>query len=560
MGALENPNAINAAAVVVPVPTAAFPAPIVQSRGVASFVRLGPGQYELALEFGLCFADGVPFVTVPANAMLVPSAQITSPGVVRVSVVRFDDGTPEDPAAFFFSILAMQTMGPSPELALAPDPPPAGATLNLYLDPVNGDDANTGRSTMQAIKTPLRLEQLIPLRPGNVDVHMASGAATLPDRGWFMRPRTFDGLVRFIADEAWDPAVFTVIDGNRTAAAATTAVVVKAAGLAVNALQDLSIRFLDGAAAGQYRRVRNNTATDIVPVEAWSPAPAPGDTYQIFQSTARFALPSSGPAILDYVFCPDSPAVGPVGFSSSAETGIEMFSRPLGLLFDGVGLEGGSAAAVYYFGATTVYFYGTDCDQAFQEALYTVAGNGTTFVSGYGSQPYVLKEGWGFAGTVAPQAIRSTVTGCWNISQVMYLYGVTQCHGGRYAAIDSFNADVQAIFSKDVSEQIDPLFDVPFFGIVVRVNSQTAVQIDGGSVLGAIAVTGSGLLNLDSTVVGPGPVSVSEGARLNNFGPVNVGGGGNDWSVFGLPAFNKSFFAASGAVKLGTDGSAAQRL
>lgn len=138
MGALEIPNAINAAAVLVPVPAAPFTAQVVQSVGVRAFTRLDVGQYSIELEAPLSFQEGVPRVTVPANTRLLPGAQILSDKTVFVSVFSADSGEPVDPDYFGFTLIAFVLgEGVGPELPLAPLPPP---------DPSAGDVVGPGSS------------------------------------------------------------------------------------------------------------------------------------------------------------------------------------------------------------------------------------------------------------------------------------------------------------------------------------------------------------------------------------------------------------------------------
>lgn len=567
MGALENPNAINAAAVIVPVPTVSFPEPLVQQRGVQSFTRLSAGQYELVLQFGLCFGDAVPFVSVPANTPFTPGVQVTSPGTVRISVVRVDDQTPADPPAIFFTTLAMETAGVTPELPLLPDPPSADATLDLYLDPVDGDDANTGRSTSQAVQTPLRISELIPLWPGNVDIHMKSGAAVLPARGWFLRARALNGLIRFVADEVWDPAVFTVVGGNRIAGAATTGLVIKDAGLVINALQDLSVRFTTGAASGQYRRIRNNTVTDVIPSTAFDPAPAPGDTYQIFTSNAYFALPAlpdgETDIVSDYVFCADSPSVAPLPFDWSG-FGYLTMSRPLGVLFDGVGLRGGTGFYRYFFGATSVYFFGTDANTDFQASYDPMGASGGVMYSGYGLPDYVLKQGWGFAGSGGPTTEREQLIGCWHCGDFWYLpeYGVFL--GGRYEDAVSPYGGSNTFYGDWVDGSIAPLFGSSAADFCLQLNSpNSVVDLVKGIVLGQFQILYGQIVHMSRDVTGgPLGVAVFWGARLLlNGGAPQLGDAvATDWQVFGVANVNKSFFAAANTIRLGTDGSCAQRV
>lgn len=143
MGAIEIPNAINAAAVVVPVPVAPFADALVQSRGVQSFVRLSAGQYVFTLETPQAFSQAVPRVSFAANTRLLGGAQVLDDGTVHVSVFNADSGLPEDPDAFYFTVLSVvDGEGVGPVLPLAPVPPP---------DPTDGDVVGPGAATANAI-------------------------------------------------------------------------------------------------------------------------------------------------------------------------------------------------------------------------------------------------------------------------------------------------------------------------------------------------------------------------------------------------------------------------
>lgn len=446
------------------------------------------------------------------------------------------------------------------------------STLTLYLDPVGGDDDKVGTSRVNAVRTPARIADLIPLYCGNVDVRMRLGLAVLPERGWFLAPRLLNGLIRFTADETWDPSVFTVVGGNRTAAAATTGVVVKAAGLVVNALRDMSMRFTTGPAAGQYRRVRNNTATDIIPTATFDPAPDPGDTYQIFTSNARFGLPSTGAAPLttDYVFCGDCLGANASGaydypFWFGDDRAI---AQPRGLLFDGVGLEGGADYFYYTFGRVPVSFLGTDANTNFLDVLIPISGTETAFLSGLSnSRADALKEGWGLAAPSTPFLnAGGSLAGNFSVERHLQ-YVACDCtfFGGRYGAVIVYGG--KHSFIDDVVGFLIPCrIDSSYGGYTVLASSDVFVTF-GDSVAhteipgGNVTVRGRGAtIEISNVVTGSGPVNIIDGGFLNMSGGVpQLGGAGNDWTCFGIAAFNKSFFAASGALKLGTDTSLAKR-
>lgn len=440
------------------------------------------------------------------------------------------------------------------------------STLTLYLDPVGGDDDKVGTSRVNAVRTPARISDLVALYPGNVDVHMRSGAAVLPSRGWFLLPRMFGGLVRFLADEAWDPSVYTVIGGDRTSEAATTDSVIKASGLVVDALQDLSVRFTTGAAAGQYRRIRDNTVTDITPSTAFDPAPGVGDTYQVFTSNAYFALPAlpdgETDVVTNYVFCADSPGIAPPPFDWSG-FGYLTISRPLGILFDGVGLRGGTGFWRHYFGATTVYFFGTDANTDFQDSSDPCGAAGGTLYSGYGLPDYQLKQGWGFAGSGGPncQTIESMI-GCWHIGDFWWLPTHGRFFGGRFEDVVTAGGATGFFDGDWVTGLIAPLFGSAGNFCLQLNGPNSVVELNRGIVRGLFQILYGMQVHMNANVTGaPNGLTVQWGGHLMmEGGAPQVGGAGNDWQVGFLAAFNKSFFAGANTVKFGTDGSCAQRV
>lgn len=576
MGALENPNAINAAAVIVPVPTPDFPTPLVQSRGIASFTRLSAGQYELALQFGLCFGDAVPFVCVPPNTPFNAGAQVTSPGTVRISVLRADNGAPDDPAALFFTVLAMETAGVVPELAIAPNPPEAGGILDLFLDPVDGDDANTGRSEEQAVKTPLRIANLIPLTiNGDVEVHMKSGIALLPERGWFLGPRTALGLIHIFADELWDPDVYTVTL-TAAALAGTTLYVVKTSGLVVDALAGQSIRFTTGAAAGQYRRIRDNTATDINLIAAFDPAPGVGDIYELFTNNVALQAPESPieSQAIGYTFCGD--------FSAMPVNNFQTFppfpgSAPLtGLILDGVNLlpSAGEDYDQFTFGALNLFLYGTelrDPNASIGQASRAVFDD-TVVASGTGGL-LAGKEGWGLSSDYLGACLGSaSIEGYVVIDHLDVRFGdgapKFRLYGGRSMSLmigDPGNEEVQG-----GSGTIEGDYVGGTQKYLIRAAGGNALTVARGNILnliftiiegGSVIVESGGRLYIADSVDGvPTSIALRAGGGVYCRGAVNLGGAGADWAVTGIANFNKGFFGAANTFKLGTDGSLVYRL
>jgi hypothetical protein len=116
---IEIPNSFAAAATVVPAPAPPFTTALVSSQGVQSYERLAAGVYEFVLTVPLAFKECVPSATLPANVNLVPGAQVTSPGRVRVTIVDPATGDFVDPPAFSLTVFAFTVSeGVSPELAM----------------------------------------------------------------------------------------------------------------------------------------------------------------------------------------------------------------------------------------------------------------------------------------------------------------------------------------------------------------------------------------------------------------------------------------------------------
>lgn len=125
MGAIENPNRDSAAAVVVPVLAIPFTRELVQSKGVASFARVGAGQYVLVLEQPQTFQGAIPRITFGVNVRMTGGAQVLADGSVAVSTFDADTGQLQDPDAFYFSVFSfIDGEGDGPVLPVPPVPPP----------------------------------------------------------------------------------------------------------------------------------------------------------------------------------------------------------------------------------------------------------------------------------------------------------------------------------------------------------------------------------------------------------------------------------------------------
>lgn len=147
--------------------------------------------------------------------------------------------------------------------------------IHLYVAGASGDDSNDG-SVAAPLKTLVEAESRIPtlgqlFHDVLIDI-VEPGTYALPS----FRPRIYQtGQIYIRAIPT------TVVRASSAALAGTTAQSIKASGLATDQYIDAFVRILTGAAAGQRRLIKTNTATDIFPVRDFSVAPAQGDLYEI---------------------------------------------------------------------------------------------------------------------------------------------------------------------------------------------------------------------------------------------------------------------------------------
>lgn len=161
-----------------------------------------------------------------------------------------------------------------------------------YVSPSLGDDANDGRSTGTPLETLIEFESRLP------DVQTVPIACHMRGEDYpaaRFRKRLMQRGVYFIADEAWDPTVETIIVASDAAEGGTTNAAIEATGSPV-APGD-TIEFLDGLAAGQRRTVVDYTGTTITPAIPFDAtnAPVAADNFKITRwNTCRivFSTPS----------------------------------------------------------------------------------------------------------------------------------------------------------------------------------------------------------------------------------------------------------------------------
>ena len=160
----------------------------------------------------------------------------------------------------------------------------------------NASDTNAGTAAQPLETLDRAIELANGLRATGDDVVIHLGPHTNAGYVWtetIVGPPLGDGLFVIIGDGATDPA------GGFTEVASFTAepfsskagVVVPAPALTPDAYLGLTIEVVTGAAAGDRRLVRNNTANTIVPVSAFTAPIAPGDTVRIVKPSITVLAP-----------------------------------------------------------------------------------------------------------------------------------------------------------------------------------------------------------------------------------------------------------------------------
>jgi hypothetical protein len=131
--AAQAPDRTHAWATFVPVDAAPLVAGILNSDGIASFVRNSPGNYTVTLTDPLAFASALASASIPANFLAVCGAQI-APGGAEVLLTAHDlAGAPVDPPWIGLRVSAVREgegVGPQPALP-GPPAPPSSSGLTL---------------------------------------------------------------------------------------------------------------------------------------------------------------------------------------------------------------------------------------------------------------------------------------------------------------------------------------------------------------------------------------------------------------------------------------------
>lgn len=170
------------------------------------------------------------------------------------------------------------------------------ARVDLYVSDINGNDANDGLAAATPVKTLAGALSKIMFQIVAFDVVIHVGAHGGAGYTW----ATIDGYtlidgasIYVVGDGAGQPGEdgFTVVVGPTLALAGSDDTKVVSAALVADAYFGNTIEMLTGAAAGDRRTIKENTATDILAPMRFTAAVAAGDSYRIVRPSVRVLLP-----------------------------------------------------------------------------------------------------------------------------------------------------------------------------------------------------------------------------------------------------------------------------
>lgn len=147
------------------------------------------------------------------------------------------------------------------------------APVSLYVDAA-GSDVNDGLSPATPLLTLAEVDRRLPMSIEHDVLVTVQSVGIFAMPSW--RPRLYRGGQIYVR-----ATPVTTVLASTAALSGTGVSVIKSSGLTIDQYIDNWIRMLSGAAVGQRRLIKSNTATDIVPVRDFSVAPAAGDLYTI---------------------------------------------------------------------------------------------------------------------------------------------------------------------------------------------------------------------------------------------------------------------------------------
>lgn len=434
----------------------------------------------------------------------------------------------------------------------------------LFWDPVNGSDNNPGTNRLRPVKSADKIRRLLQLVTGACDVNMRSGRYVLPDGGVFLEPRVYTGLLRFRANAEWDPTVFTALK-TEAAGAGTTDESIALTGMVADAFEGLTVEVTSAGGVVQRKTIRNNTTTEIIPVEAFILPIAEGDAVRVLQTNAIFVAPTGALERFLYTFCSDSLAM-PVGLEQQLQS--SNYDHPVGLALEGVAFsrDDDSFFFEYAFGKVTLYMYGVETGPEPNVLSRVLHFFGTEVHCGCNLDTEA-DFGWGVSCLLPNGILGSVDNGGTVYGYIVSLGGMPETNYGSY--MHFYGGRCSRFLGSDLNVTILGGFSIPYW--ITPSGASTTMNVAGerSSVVlnGLIETIGGGegldflagaTLTLGENVTRIGGSgnsgAVSGGARIILLGDCNYGDAvAADWQAFGSAAVNKSFFAAQGDTILGSD-------
>lgn len=162
--------------------------------------------------------------------------------------------------------------------------------INLYVDNINGNDANDG-SIGSPLQSLVEAEARLPLVINHrVIIHVLPYDVSVPNVGAYVWPPFRERILR-------EPIVvisenFETVTTGTAQAGTGQLILVTAGGLTDNEYVDTPsfLRITSGLAAGDIRTIQYNTVTDIEPDYPFSDVVASGDTYEILRPVVRYTI------------------------------------------------------------------------------------------------------------------------------------------------------------------------------------------------------------------------------------------------------------------------------
>jgi hypothetical protein len=310
--------------------------------------------------------------------------------------------------------------------------------LDLYVAAGIGSDLNPGTSPAQALATYAAALRLIPFEiKHRVIVHMATGTYQVTQT---IGPKAHDLPIFVYGDGAGQVGDdgFIVLASGAAQAGSGVGVLVTTGGFTVNQHRGKTIQITSGAASGDRRTVRSNTATDFIPAANFSAAVAAGDTYRIVEPSVvlEFELVSATTVTASEIVpiarnCTGGTVVDTM--IQTVQTGV-----PVGPVFANLRMKTrtGDAdvlGAVSILGSD-VGFYGVELVADATKALRLSADRGSSLYAGYDF----------LSSNVLPTALRPLEAGLATGRQSWVGWGVSGMATGTisYRALRSFRGYV----------------------------------------------------------------------------------------------------------------------